>query len=62
LMAGIDHASGEIIATIEADLQNDPQDIPSVLAKLDEGAAWCPDGTKTGGTQREIAPETRSPT
>src|SRR5262245_11459519 len=37
-MAGIDHASGDIIVTIDADLQNDPQDIPSLLAKLDEGA------------------------
>src|SRR5262245_61588270 len=38
LMAGIDHATGDIIITIDADLQNDPQDIPSLLAKLDEGA------------------------
>ena len=38
LMAGIDHASGKIIITIDADLQNDPQDIPVLLAKLDEGA------------------------
>jgi glycosyltransferase involved in cell wall biosynthesis len=37
IMAGIDHASGDIIVTIDADLQNDPQDIPLLLAKLDEG-------------------------
>jgi dolichol-phosphate mannosyltransferase len=37
IMAGIDYASGEIIVTIDADLQNDPQDIPVLLAKLDEG-------------------------
>lgn len=37
LMAGIDHASGEIIITIDADLQNDPEDIPKLLAKLEEG-------------------------
>jgi glycosyltransferase involved in cell wall biosynthesis len=37
IMAGIDHASGEIIVTIDADLQNDPEDIPLLLAKLDEG-------------------------
>jgi len=36
-MAGIDHASGEIILTIDADLQNDPEDIPILMAKLDEG-------------------------
>jgi glycosyltransferase involved in cell wall biosynthesis len=37
IMAGIDHASGEIIVTIDADLQNDPRDIPLLLAKLAEG-------------------------
>jgi glycosyltransferase involved in cell wall biosynthesis len=37
IMAGIDYASGEIIITIDADLQNDPGDIPALLAKLDEG-------------------------
>lgn len=38
LMAGIDHAAGDILVTIDADLQNDPEDIPLLLAKLDEGA------------------------
>src|SRR5262249_50806439 len=37
IMAGIDHASGDVIISIDADLQNDPQDIPNLLAKLDEG-------------------------
>jgi dolichol-phosphate mannosyltransferase len=37
LMAGIDHSAGEIIITIDADLQNDPQDIPLLLARLAEG-------------------------
>jgi dolichol-phosphate mannosyltransferase len=37
MMAGIDHASGDIIVAIDADLQNDPDDIPTLLAKLDEG-------------------------
>lgn len=37
MMAGIDHAGGDIIVTIDADLQNDPDDIPTLLAKLDEG-------------------------
>ncbi|MGA8173104.1 MAG: glycosyltransferase family 2 protein [Methylocystis sp.] len=37
LMAGIDHASGDIIVTIDADLQNDPEDIPRLLEKLEEG-------------------------
>jgi glycosyltransferase involved in cell wall biosynthesis len=37
MMAGIDHARGDIIVPIDADLQNDPADIPKLLAKLDEG-------------------------
>src|SRR5215216_3584081 len=35
--AGIDHAQGETIVLLDADLQNDPADIPILLAKLDEG-------------------------
>lgn len=37
IAAGIDHAEGEIIILMDADLQNDPGDIPMLLAKLDEG-------------------------
>jgi dolichol-phosphate mannosyltransferase len=37
MMAGIDHAAGDVIVAIDADLQNDPGDIPLLLAKLDEG-------------------------
>jgi len=37
LMAGIDHAEGRIIVSLDADLQNDPEDIGLLLAKLDEG-------------------------
>jgi glycosyltransferase involved in cell wall biosynthesis len=37
ISAGIDHAQGETIVLMDADLQNDPADIPRLLAKLDEG-------------------------
>lgn len=37
LSAGFDHARGEIIIPMDADLQNDPADIPQILDKLDEG-------------------------
>ena len=37
LDAGIHAASGDIIVTIDADLQNDPADIPRMLKKLNEG-------------------------
>jgi glycosyltransferase involved in cell wall biosynthesis len=35
--AGFDLASGEVIITLDGDLQNDPADIPRILQKLDEG-------------------------
>jgi dolichol-phosphate mannosyltransferase len=35
--AGIHNARGAIIATLDGDLQNDPADIPAMVAKLDEG-------------------------
>lgn len=37
IAAGIDHACGETIVLLDADMQNDPADIPMLLAKLDEG-------------------------
>jgi glycosyltransferase involved in cell wall biosynthesis len=37
LSAGIDHARGRIIVPMDGDLQNDPRDIPRLLAKLNEG-------------------------
>ena len=37
MMAGIDAARGDIIIPMDGDLQNDPADIPKLLAKLDEG-------------------------
>lgn len=37
LAAGIDNAAGEIIVTMDADLQNDPEDIPELLAWIEEG-------------------------
>jgi glycosyltransferase involved in cell wall biosynthesis len=37
MSAGIDMASGEIIVTLDGDLQNDPADIPRLVAKLEEG-------------------------
>jgi glycosyltransferase involved in cell wall biosynthesis len=44
MQAGLDAARGASVVTIDADLQNDPADIPMMLGKLDEGydlvAGW----------------------
>jgi glycosyltransferase involved in cell wall biosynthesis len=37
MAAGIEHARGEILITMDGDLQNDPADIRELLAKMDEG-------------------------
>jgi len=34
MAAGIEHARGDIIVTMDADLQNDPKDIPLLLAQM----------------------------
>lgn len=37
MAAGFESAEGKVIVTLDGDLQNDPADIPMLLAKLDEG-------------------------
>jgi glycosyltransferase involved in cell wall biosynthesis len=41
MMAGIDFSSGDILVPMDGDLQNDPKDIPLLLAKLEEGYDVC---------------------
>ena len=37
MSAGIEFANGEFLVTMDGDLQNDPKDIPMMIAKLEEG-------------------------
>ena len=37
ISAGIDHSQGEIVVMLDADMQNDPVDIPVLIDKLNEG-------------------------
>jgi glycosyltransferase involved in cell wall biosynthesis len=37
MAAGFNHAHGQVIVTLDGDLQNDPADIPRLLDKLEEG-------------------------
>jgi len=41
MMAGFEHARGDIIVPMDSDLQNDPRDIPLLLEKLREGFDVC---------------------
>ena len=36
-MAGFSHVTGDLIITLDADLQNPPEEIPRLVAKADEG-------------------------
>ena len=56
MMAGFDHARGEIIVTLDADLQNDPADIPHA-ARQDSTKAttWCRAGARTARTPPSAA-------
>ncbi len=51
MQAGIDAAQGAVVVLMDGDLQNDPHDIPRMLAKLDEGydliAGWRKDRKDT---------------
>ena len=41
MMAGFDYARGATIIPLDGDGQNDPEDIPRIVAKLDEGFEVC---------------------
>lgn len=50
--AGFERAQGDVVITMDADLQNDPADIPKLLAKMDEGfdlvSGWRQDRWQEG--------------
>lgn len=37
MVAGLDYSQGEVVVTLDADRQNDPADIPAMIAKVEEG-------------------------
>lgn len=37
MQAGLQHATGDVLVTLDGDLQNDPTDIPMMVRKIDEG-------------------------
>ncbi len=56
IAAGIDYSAGEIIVLLDADLQNDPADIPMLVEKIEEGydvvSGWRVDRKDTLITRR----------
>ena len=59
LMAGIHHALGDIIITIDSDLENDPADIVRLIRELESGnhdivSGWRQDRWKDHGLTRRL--------
>ncbi len=56
LSAGFDEAQGGIVVSLDGDLQHDPEDIPALLAKIDEGydiaSGWRKDRIDNALTRR----------
>src|ERR1035437_5068101 len=56
MVAGFDHSQGSIIIPMDGDLQNDPVDIPLLIAKLEEGydiaSGWRKDRQDKEGIRR----------
>ena len=57
MAAGFDQARGRLVVTLDGDLQNDPADIPAMVARIDEGfdivAGWRKD-RKDGFVLRRV--------
>ncbi len=58
ISAGIEHSTGEILITIDSDLENDPKDIPRLLEKMKEGfdvvSGWRKDRWKGSYLKRKL--------
>lgn len=56
LSAGFDEAQGSVIISLDGDLQHDPEDIPALLAKIDEGydiaSGWRKDRVDNAFTRK----------
>ena len=55
IQAGIDHANGAIIALMDADLQNDPHDIPLMLDQMDAEGLDLVSGWRKNRQDRELS-------
>src|SRR5947209_9659963 len=56
LSPGFDEAQGSVVVSLDGDLQHDPEDIPALLAKIDEGydiaSGWRKDRIDNAVTRR----------
>ena len=50
VFAGFERVHGQVVATLDADLQNPPEDLPALVAKLEEGYDVVGAGAGSAGT------------
>ena len=50
LTAGFEHSFGEIVITLDADGQDDPAEIPALIASSTKAMTWSPAGSGGGAT------------
>ena len=55
MAAGIEHARGELIAFLDADLQNDPRDLPRMIAEISSGNADVVCGWRASRKDRALS-------
>ena len=53
MSAGINESDGAVLVTLDADLQNDPEDIPALLAKLEESGCDVVSGWRKNRHENE---------
>src|SRR2546422_6739221 len=58
--AGFQAARGRVIVTLDADLQNDPADVPALVAELERSGATAVVGYRTRSEERRVGKECRS--
>src|SRR5256885_16713919 len=58
--AGFRAARGAVLVTLDADLQNDPADIPALVAALGDGGASAVAGYRVRSEERRVGKECRS--
>jgi len=59
LACGFSHANGDVIIAMDGDGQNDPADIPRLLAKLDEGYDLASGGARRDGRRNGLRADCR---
>ncbi|VTN12408.1 Undecaprenyl-phosphate 4-deoxy-4-formamido-L-arabinose transferase [Raoultella terrigena] len=62
IMAGFSHVTGDLIITLDADLQNPPEEIPRLVEKRTRAMTWSEPYVRTARTPSSAKPRRRPST